>query len=162
MVWLKNQPKPEGICFGTSPRLQSISNLTSIEVAGTSVSLVDYVKLLGITFDKHLNFDKYISNVCSSSYFHLRALRHICPFLDSKTSQNHRLCYSQFQIRLCHFHSYWYFFWQYTSSSARYKPCASRRYSLNYQHHHSSKFTSLASNRPGHDVKLHPLFHCHW
>jgi len=30
------------IFFGTSPRLQSLSNLTSIEVAGTSISLVDY------------------------------------------------------------------------------------------------------------------------
>jgi len=28
---------------------------------GTSVSLVDYVKLLGVTFDKHLNFDTHIS-----------------------------------------------------------------------------------------------------
>jgi len=46
------------------------------------------VKLLGVTFDKHLNFDKHISNVCSSSsYFHIRALRHIRPFLDSETSK---------------------------------------------------------------------------
>jgi len=37
--------------------------------------------------DKYLNFDKRISNVCSSSYFHIRALRHIRPFLDSETSQ---------------------------------------------------------------------------
>jgi len=62
-------------------------SFASIEVAGTSVSLVDYVKLLDVTFDKHLNFDKHISNVCSSSYFHIRALRHICPFLDSETSK---------------------------------------------------------------------------
>jgi len=69
------------------PTTQLFSNLTSIEVAGTSVSLVDYVKLPGITFDKHLNFDKHIFNVCSSSYFHIRALRHNCPFLDSETSK---------------------------------------------------------------------------
>jgi len=79
--------KTEAICFGTSPRLQLLSNLTSIEVAGASVSLVDYVKLLGVTFDIHLNFDKHISNVCSSSYVHIRALRHIRPFLDSETSK---------------------------------------------------------------------------
>jgi len=82
-----NPTKTEAIWFGTSPRLQSLSSLTSIEVAGTSVSLVDYVKLLGITFDKHLNFDNHISNVCSSSYIHIRALRHIRPFLDSETSK---------------------------------------------------------------------------
>jgi len=82
-----NTTKTEAICFGTSPRLQSLCNLTSIDVLGTSVSLVDYVKLLGVTFDKHLNFDKHISNVCSSSFFHIRALRHIRPFLESETSK---------------------------------------------------------------------------
>jgi len=61
--------------------------LTAIEVVGTSVSLVDYVKLLGVNFDKHLNFDKHNSNVISSYYFHIRALRHICPFLDSEISK---------------------------------------------------------------------------
>jgi len=64
-----NPTKTEAICFDTSPRLKSLSNLTSIEVVGTSISLVDYVKLLGVTFDKHLNFDQHIPNVCSSSYF---------------------------------------------------------------------------------------------
>jgi len=85
-----NTTKTEAICFGTSPRLQSFSHLTSIEViAGrpTSVSLVDYVRLLGVTFDKHLNFDKHISNICSSSYYHIRAPHHIRSFLDSETSK---------------------------------------------------------------------------
>jgi len=79
--------KTEAICFCTSPRLQSLSRLTSIEVAGTYVTLVDYVKLLGVTFDEHLNFDTHISNVCSSSYFHICALRHIRSFLDLETSK---------------------------------------------------------------------------
>jgi len=48
------------------PRLQSLSHLTSIEVAGTSVSLVDYVKLLGVTFDKHLN----LISTCPTSALH--------------------------------------------------------------------------------------------
>jgi len=80
-----NPTKTEAICFGTSPRLQSLSNLTSIEIAGTFASLVGYVKLLGVTLNKHIDFDKTISNVCSSSYFHIRALRHTCTFFDSKT-----------------------------------------------------------------------------
>jgi len=82
-----NPTKTEASCFGSSPRLQSFSSLTSIEVAGTSVSLVDDVKLLCVTIDKHLNFDKHISNVCSSSFFHIRAIRHIRPFLDSEISK---------------------------------------------------------------------------
>jgi len=142
-----NPTKSEAIYFGPNPRLQSLSHLSSIEVAGTSVSLVDYAKLLGVTFDKHLNFNKHISNVCSSSYFHIRALRHIRPFLDSETSKTIACyCYCWFQIRLCQFHSCLHFFSPYLSSSAHSKLLGSSRYSLNYQYHLSSKFTSLASN----------------
>jgi len=65
--------KTEAVCFGTSPRLQSLSNITSIEVAGTYVS-GRLRQATCVTFDKHLNFDKNISNVCSSSYFHIRGL----------------------------------------------------------------------------------------
>jgi len=80
--------KTVAICFGTSPRLQSLFNLTFIEVAGTSVSLVDDVKLLGVTFDKYLNFD--LEAHFQRLLFILlsfRALRHIRPFLDSETSK---------------------------------------------------------------------------
>jgi len=51
------------------------------------------------------------------------------------------LCYCWFQIRSCQFHSHRHFFSQYPSSSI-----SMSRYSRNYQHHLSSKFTSLASN----------------
>jgi len=79
-----NPTKTEAICFGTSPQLQSLSNLTSIKVAGTSVPLVTYVKLLGVTFDSHLNFYKYISNVCSSSYFRIMLSANFTLFLTQK------------------------------------------------------------------------------
>jgi len=64
-----------------------LSSLTSIEVAGSSVPLANHIKLLGVTLDSHLNFDRPISNVCFSSYSHIRALRHIRPYLDSGTSK---------------------------------------------------------------------------
>jgi len=38
-----NPTKTEAICFSNSPRLESLSNLTSIKVEVTSVSLVDYM-----------------------------------------------------------------------------------------------------------------------
>jgi len=82
-----NQIKTEAICFSTNPRLKSLSSLTSIEIAGSYVPLANHNKLLGITLDNHLNFNRHISNVISSSYFHTRALRHIRPYLDSGTSK---------------------------------------------------------------------------
>jgi len=82
-----NPTKTEAICFGTNPRLKSLSSLTSIEVAGSSVTLANHIKLLGVTLDNHLNFDRHISNVRSSSYLHIHALRHFHPYLDSGTSK---------------------------------------------------------------------------
>jgi len=58
-----NPTETQAICFGTNARLQSLCNLTSIEAAGTSVPLANSVKLIGATFDSHLNFGKHISNV---------------------------------------------------------------------------------------------------
>ena len=82
-----NPTKTEAICFSTNPRLKSLSSLTSIEVSGLSVTLANHVKLPGVTFDNHLNLDHHISDVCSSAYFHIRALRHIRPYIDSETSK---------------------------------------------------------------------------
>jgi len=89
-----NSTKTEAICFGTSPRLKSLDNLTSIEGAGTSVPLVDYVKLLLTAISMLLStcltsalHPTSISVLCSSSYFHIRALRHLHPILDSETSK---------------------------------------------------------------------------
>jgi len=58
------------------------------QVADASVLLSDHFKLLGIILDKCLSFDKHVSNVCSISYFHIRALRHIRSFLDLESSKS--------------------------------------------------------------------------
>jgi len=99
-----NPTKTEAICFGTRPRLQLLSNLTYIEVAGTPVSLADYVKVLGVIFDKHLNFDKHISNVCSSSYSISVLSTIFVLFSWLRNFHDHCLCYCWFYIRLCKFH----------------------------------------------------------
>jgi len=52
----------------------------SLEEQTTSNSVASH-------FDSHLNFDRHISNVCFSFYFHIRALRQIRAYLDSETSK---------------------------------------------------------------------------
>ena len=42
-----------------------------------SVLLSNHIKVLGVTLDSHLSFDKHISSTCKSAFYHIRALRHI-------------------------------------------------------------------------------------
>ena len=45
--------------------------------ADCSVPLSDNVKILGVTLDRHLTFNKHVQNVCKSAHYHTRTLRHI-------------------------------------------------------------------------------------
>ena len=38
---------------------------------------VDNVKIVGVVIDKHLSFDRHVSDVCSNANYHIRALSHI-------------------------------------------------------------------------------------
>jgi len=53
--------------------------LTSINVAGSAVGLplTISLKLLGVTLDRHLTLGEHVQNVCRTSQYHFRALRHI-------------------------------------------------------------------------------------
>jgi len=94
-----NPTETEVICFGTSRWLQSPSNPTSIKVAGTSVALVEYVKLLLRNFSV---FDKHISNVCSSSYFHIHAgpFRHVGLHRDFRYTDSYTVFKSNLKTHL--------------------------------------------------------------
>jgi len=66
-----NSVQTEVTCCGTTHQRQSLSSLTSFQVAETSVLFSDYIKILGITLYKRLSFDKHFSYICSISYFNI-------------------------------------------------------------------------------------------
>jgi len=80
---LLNPTKTEAIVFGTHQRLCRIDRPTDVDVAGTKVTLSDSGKLLGITLDSALSFDRHVSGIVHvrSCYFHIRALKHIEAYL---------------------------------------------------------------------------------
>src|SRR5206468_6587788 len=41
---------------------------------------------LGVVFESDLSFDQHISNICRSSFYHIRQLRQIRPSLDLNSS----------------------------------------------------------------------------
>jgi len=80
---LLNPSKTEAILFlfGTDQRLRSINHSHSIDIVGSAVKFADALKLLGVTLDSSLSFDRHITEVCRSCHFHIRPLRHTRPLL---------------------------------------------------------------------------------
>src|SRR5438876_6726710 len=52
----------------------------------TALVPVSSARNLGIVFESNLSFDQHISNVCRSSFYHIRQLRQIRPSLDLNSS----------------------------------------------------------------------------
>jgi len=72
-----NPSKSDAILFGTHQRLRTLSPISSINIAGSVISLSETVTTLGVTLDQTLNSCSHINKLCKSSYCHIRALRHI-------------------------------------------------------------------------------------
>jgi len=49
--------------------------------ANSSVPISDHITTLGVTLDSNLTLNGHISSVCKSSYYSIKALRHIRPVL---------------------------------------------------------------------------------
>ena len=58
-----------------------------VAVAGVQIALTDPVNSLGVTFDSHLAFDKYVNNICCACYFHFHGLRHVCSAMSVDTEK---------------------------------------------------------------------------
>jgi len=61
--------------------LRSINHSAGVDVVSSVVKFTDTLKLLVVTLDSSLSFDRHITEVCRSCHFHIRALRHIRPLL---------------------------------------------------------------------------------
>ena len=55
--------------------------ISTIDAAGSTVTLSSKINLLGVTLNGNLNFNDQVKNVWRASFFHMRMLRHIRPSL---------------------------------------------------------------------------------
>ena len=76
-----NPDKSDAILIGTAQRSHSYSNLTSVNVAGTTVPLANNISILGAKLDSNLTLDNHTKSVSRSN--HIRALRQIRGALDN-------------------------------------------------------------------------------
>jgi len=81
-----NPDKSDAILIGTAQRAHSYSNLTSVNVAGTTVPLASHISILGAKLDSNLTLDNHTNSVSRSCFYHIRALRQIRGALDNSTA----------------------------------------------------------------------------
>ena len=67
-----NPEKSEAILLGTHPRNKSLDNITQVDVNGSPIPISDSIKLLGVTIDSSLAFNKHVSLICQSCQYLIR------------------------------------------------------------------------------------------
>jgi len=82
-----NPDKSEVLLMGMTHQLRAVSSLTSLSVAGVDLPVADSMKVLGVTLDRRLTFDKHVSAVARSCNYHARAIRHIRHLLSQDLAQ---------------------------------------------------------------------------
>ena len=76
--WNKANPdKFQAIAIGPKTNKHNLS----FDLKGNKITCEENVKLLGITVDSHLNFDKHISEICKKASQQLNILKRICKYL---------------------------------------------------------------------------------
>ena len=69
--------KTDAVLFGTYQSAKTLSNISNINEAGTSVALSDTLKLLGVTLDRHLTLDSHtVQVIVPRAFTHEIALPH--------------------------------------------------------------------------------------
>ena len=84
---LLNGRKSDSIIIGTAQRHARAPQPTHLRVAESCVAVSDSLKLLGVTLDHTMSFNKHLSTVVRACNFHLSALRHIRSLVSDTVGQ---------------------------------------------------------------------------
>ena len=81
---LINDDKTELIVLGSQYQLNKINEI-QIKVGNCSINPSTKIKNLGVIFDKNLNLNEQINNVCKKSYYQLQRINQLRKYLDQKS-----------------------------------------------------------------------------
>jgi len=81
-----NRDKSDAILLGTNSPDRTLTSVRNVDVFGSSLTLSDSVKLLGVTCDSNLTFPQHINLVSQSCFYHIKPLCHIRHSLDTQTA----------------------------------------------------------------------------
>ena len=70
-----NADKSKVVFLSTPAQLRSAANITTIDVAGSTLPVKSKLKSLGVTTDSNLRFDCHARNVAKACNFHTGALK---------------------------------------------------------------------------------------
>jgi len=76
-----NANKTDSIIIGTSRQHSKLTHYFPTNILSHSITPSDTVPNLGVTFYSDFNFRKHISPTCRSSFYHIRDLRRIRPYI---------------------------------------------------------------------------------
>ena len=74
---LLNTTKTECVLFGTRAKLDTINIPAVTPFTGVTLELSKSVRIMGVTLDNQLSMGRYVGEVVSACYYHIRALKHI-------------------------------------------------------------------------------------
>ena len=81
-----NCAKTEVILIGTNTTLSQLPNLT-IKMDGVKVVPSSQIRNLGVIFDSNLTFESHVKNTTKVSFFHLRRIAKLRPFLSQSAAE---------------------------------------------------------------------------
>ena len=76
-----NPEKTEFIVFGSEIQRSKLSHVFPVDILGNLIYPAQKVRNLGVWFDANLSLSDHVSDICKSSFLHLRDMRRIRQYL---------------------------------------------------------------------------------
>ena len=72
---------------GTTSRQRAGQQIDTLDTKTVHIKTSDCVKSLGVLIDSTISFNQHVNNICKSSYYHIKALRHIRKLLSDDAAR---------------------------------------------------------------------------